>query len=182
MHHLHLTTPVGTLALTCNSAGKLTRIDWIPVFAKMLDEAPQIPSGVCTVNRLVQEVHRYFKTGEPMDPEWIVREALETSHWSEFQSRVYRAVISIPHGETRTYAWVANRLKQPGAGRAVGQALRRNPHLIFVPCHRVVSAGDMGGFMGTVDPEAPELRFKQSLLGWEHSWLNPTFSFVERSA
>jgi methylated-DNA-[protein]-cysteine S-methyltransferase len=112
-----------------------------------------------------------------MDAEWVLGEALDTRGWSEFQTEVYRAVLSIPHGETRTYAWVANRIRRPGASRAVGQALRRNQHLILVPCHRVTSAGDIGGFMGLADPDAPELRFKQGLLDWEHSWRNPAFSF-----
>lgn len=117
-----------------------------------------------------------------MDPRWILDEVLDGSRWSDFQRDVYRAVMEIPHGETRTYAWVASKVRRPGATRAVGQALKRNEHLILVPCHRVVASQDIGGFMGADDPDAPELHFKQRLLTWEHCWRNPEFSFFGRTA
>ncbi len=178
MRHLHLSTPVGTLATTCSSVGRLVRVDWLPVFSVPVGPVPDCESLPSPARKLLGDLHRYFTTGEPLDAEWVLSEGLETRAWSEFQKAVYRAVLSIPHGETRTYAWVANRIRRPGASRAVGQALRRNQHLIFVPCHRVISAGDIGGFMGLADPDAPELRFKQGLLDWEHSWRNPSFSFL----
>lgn len=66
---------------------------------------------------------------------------------SEFEKKVYLAVSSIPYGETRSYAWVAAQVGQPKAARAVGQALKRNPLPIMIPCHRVVkSSGDLGGY------------------------------------
>ncbi len=64
-----------------------------------------------------------------------------------FHRRVYRIAQSIPPGHTLTYGEVATRLDSPGAARAVGQALGRNPFAIIVPCHRVVGAGrNIGGF------------------------------------
>lgn len=64
-----------------------------------------------------------------------------------FQKKVYTVVKQIPRGEVRTYAWVARRIKRPGAARAVGTALKRNPFTIIVPCHRVVrSDGAIGGY------------------------------------
>jgi len=71
---------------------------------------------------------------------------LDFNGLSNFQIRVYNVVRTIPYGEVRSYKWVAEHLgiKSP---RAVGQALKRNPFLIVVPCHRVVrSDGDLGGF------------------------------------
>lgn len=182
MHHLHYATPVGTLAISCNAAGKLARVDWLPVVGALPAPAPTLEHLPSRIQRLMQELHTYFTTGEPLNPEWIMNEALDGSVWSEFQQQVYRAVLEIPQGETRTYSWVAHKLKRPGASRAVGQALRRNHHLIVIPCHRVVSADDIGGFMGASDPDAPELQFKRKLLSWEHSWRNPAFSFFEQTA
>ena len=53
----------------------------------------------------------------------------------------------IPRGEVRTYAWVARKARRPGAARAVGTALKRNPFTVIVPCHRVVrSDGDIGEY------------------------------------
>src|SRR6476646_1586287 len=57
------------------------------------------------------------------------------------------AAHAIPPGRTRTYGELATTLGEPGAARAVGQALGRNPFAIVVPCHRVVAAqGRAGGF------------------------------------
>ncbi|MBI1992264.1 MAG: MGMT family protein [Candidatus Omnitrophica bacterium] len=64
-----------------------------------------------------------------------------------FQQTVYRAACDIPAGQTRSYRWVAERIGRPGAARAVGGALRRNPFAPIVPCHRVVrSDGTLGGY------------------------------------
>jgi methylated-DNA-[protein]-cysteine S-methyltransferase len=60
---------------------------------------------------------------------------------SEFQLQVWRALLEIPYGETRTYGQIAERIGQPGAARAVGLANHDNPIAIVVPCHRVVGAG-----------------------------------------
>lgn len=66
---------------------------------------------------------------------------------SDFERRVYDVAIGIPPGETMTYGAVATRLGEPGAARAVGVALGRNPVPIIVPCHRVLAAGGRtGGF------------------------------------
>ncbi len=66
---------------------------------------------------------------------------------TRFQQAVYRTVARIPKGQTRSYRWVAERIGQPGAARAVGQALNRNPFAPRVPCHRVICAdGSLGGF------------------------------------
>lgn len=65
----------------------------------------------------------------------------------EFHRRVYAVVRGIAPGQTLTYGEVAARLGEPGAARAVGQALGRNPFAPVVPCHRVLAAGDKpGGF------------------------------------
>ncbi len=66
-----------------------------------------------------------------------------------FQWRVLKAVAEIPLGETRTYAWVARAAGHPGAARAVGGALKRNPYPLIIPCHRVVrGGGQLGGYSG----------------------------------
>ncbi len=66
-----------------------------------------------------------------------------------FTRRVYNVVLKIPLGETRTYQWVAWRSGSPGAARAVGQVLKRNPYPLIIPCHRVVgSGGKMCGYSG----------------------------------
>lgn len=65
----------------------------------------------------------------------------------EFQRRVLRATVTIPFGEARSYAWVADHAGNPRAVRATGTALGRNPVPFIVPCHRVVrTGGGLGGY------------------------------------
>jgi methylated-DNA-[protein]-cysteine S-methyltransferase len=66
---------------------------------------------------------------------------------SAFERKVWRAARRIPCGEVRSYGDIAREIGAPGAGRAVGLALGRNPVPILVPCHRVLAAeGRSGGF------------------------------------
>jgi len=70
---------------------------------------------------------------------------------TSFQRKVWEAAREIPYGETRTYRWLAEKIGNPKAARAVGQALARNPVPLLVPCHRVVSSDStLGGFTGGV--------------------------------
>lgn len=71
---------------------------------------------------------------------------------TEFQQRVWEALLSIPYGETRTYGDIARAIGNPKAVRAVGGANRRNPISIIVPCHRVIGAdGSLTGYGGGLD-------------------------------
>ena len=65
---------------------------------------------------------------------------------SEFQRRVWKALLTIPYGETRSYGQIAHQIGAPGSARAVGLANGHNPIAIVVPCHRVIGAG--GGLTG----------------------------------
>ena len=72
---------------------------------------------------------------------------LETGNLPEFDRSVLDATRGIPCGETRTYGDIASAVGRPGAARAVGRALGRNPIPIIIPCHRVLAAsGRSGGF------------------------------------
>lgn len=62
-----------------------------------------------------------------------------------FALKVYKVVLTIPLGQTRSYKWVARKIKQPKACRAVAQALKHNPLPLVIPCHRVVNSDDNPG-------------------------------------
>lgn len=67
---------------------------------------------------------------------------------NSFAKKVYKAALSIPPGEVRTYKWVANKIGRPKAVRAVGKALKNNPYPLIIPCHRVIkSNGELGGYI-----------------------------------
>lgn len=82
---------------------------------------------------------------------------------SDFQQRVWSELIKIPLGETRTYGEIAKKLNS--GPRAVGNACRKNPIQIIIPCHRVVSAKDIGGYAGETDGQ--QLDIKHWLLSHE---------------
>jgi methylated-DNA-[protein]-cysteine S-methyltransferase len=80
---------------------------------------------------------------------------------TDFQRRVWRALLDIPYGETRSYADLARTVGSPRAMRAVGQANRRNPIGVVVPCHRVIAAdGTIGGYAGGLDRKRHLLRLE----------------------
>ncbi|ORV51082.1 cysteine methyltransferase [Mycobacterium europaeum] len=80
---------------------------------------------------------------------------------SEFQRRVWKALQTIPYGETRSYGRIAEQIGAPGSARAVGLANGHNPIAIVVPCHRVIGAnGSLTGYGGGLDR-------KQTLLALE---------------
>lgn len=73
--------------------------------------------------------------------------ALDCEGLGAFERRAYEAARSIPPGSTTTYGAIAAALGEPGAARAVGQAMGHNPFPVIVPCHRVLATdGSLGGF------------------------------------
>lgn len=81
---------------------------------------------------------------------------------TEFQKAVWREMLKIPYGETRTYSEIAAAINRPKAVRAVGTACGKNKFLIVVPCHRVVAKNGLGGY-------AFGLEIKQKLLKLEQN-------------
>jgi len=66
-----------------------------------------------------------------------------------WQQKVWRALVDVPFGETKSYRDIARQVGNPRAARAVGMALNRNPIAIIIPCHRVVGAdGSLTGYGG----------------------------------
>lgn len=73
-------------------------------------------------------------------------------HGSDFQMKVWRALMEIPYGETISYRELARRIGNPRACRAVGMANHVNRIPIFIPCHRVVGAsGKLTGYAGGLE-------------------------------
>jgi methylated-DNA-[protein]-cysteine S-methyltransferase len=87
---------------------------------------------------------------------------------TDFQQRVWRALRTIPYGQTRSYSQIAAQIGAPRAVRAVGAANGRNPIPIIVPCHRVIGAsGSLVGFGGGLE--------------WKRLLLDLEATYVERS-
>jgi O-6-methylguanine DNA methyltransferase len=169
----HLRTPVGDIELKWNSTHQLERIE-------LGSGSPTLTESVQQSHSIIEKLKEYFETGYPLGE--VPWEIIDHSQWTGFQTSVYKAITFIPHGETRTYSWVAKKIGKPLAVRAVGQALRNNPIPILIPCHRVVAANSLGGFMGSKNPLDNEMQIKKFLLKLEEEYLSPVFSFLEQSA
>lgn len=80
---------------------------------------------------------------------------------SIYQQKVWNALLVIPVGRTLTYGELA--LKLQSSARAIGQACKKNPLALFIPCHRVVAKNNIGGYMGN----PLSIHYKQALLEHE---------------
>lgn len=106
----------------------------------------------------VQQLQQYF-AGERRGFDL----PLDLSSGTPFQQRVWHALLTIAPGDTVSYGTISQRIGQPGAMRAVGGAVARNPIGIVVPCHRVVgSNGAMTGFAGGLDRKVALLQLESS--------------------
>lgn len=85
-------------------------------------------------------------------------------NYPEFFKKVYLVVLSIPKGETRSYKWIAEKIGNPKAYRAVGMALNKNPLTEIIPCHRVINSnGELGGYSKGLDKKISLLK-KENML------------------
>ena len=131
-----LASKAGILAATLPQTARQKPFDLLGEQAKQATFSPDALSS------LTQRFQDYYSGKKTMFPD-----ALDFSGTTEFQRQVWQAAQQIPHGETRSYGWIAKQIGKPQAARAVGQALGKNPFLIVVPCHRVIAGdGTLGGF------------------------------------
>ena len=155
LHRKTIASPVGELTLAASDDG-LVAILWeddAPDRVRLgtLADTPDHPVLV----QAARELGDYFarrreRFSVPLD-----------MRGTDFQTSVWRALLTIPFGETRSYADIAAQIGRPSATRAVGAANGRNPISIIAPCHRVIgSNGSLTGFAGG-------LKAKEYLLGLE---------------
>ena len=95
---------------------------------------------------LIEQFQKYFK-GELQSFKFPLDLRLGTP----FQQKVWKKLLTIPYGTTRSYKWLAQSIKNPNSARAVGNANGQNPLSIIIPCHRVVREnGELGGYTGGI--------------------------------
>lgn len=145
-------TPIGSIYLESDEDGKkVFKVDFEHQKSKKLRcENPDL--------EVVKQLCEYFKgVRREFDVEFELR-------GTDFQVRVWRELLNIPYGSTVTYKELAEKIGKPRAFRAVGNALAKNPLPILVPCHRVVSKNDLGGFGGGLEWKRSLLRIEKGEL------------------
>lgn len=151
-------SPVGQLKLIAKDSA-LAAILWENERPnRVLLGAMREDQGSDILNRTEQQLAQYFDGS---------RQRFDLPlhfHGTDFQKRVWQALLTIPFGQTRSYLDIAVQIGNPAAVRAVGAANGKNPISIVAPCHRVIgSSGALTGFAGG-------LAAKQRLLTLE-GWL-----------
>lgn len=127
-------TPVGRIKITADDE-RILSIDFT-------DDAPAA-SGHALCERAAEELREYF-SGKRKTFDLPLKKAS-----SAFAQRIYEEAMKIPFGETASYSELARAAGSPGAARAAGTALSKNPHIIVVPCHRVIRQnGEPGRYTG----------------------------------
>ncbi len=128
---------------------------------------PRADADSPTLDRWVALLEEYFRSGRPP---WSEEEALRQVDGLEtttFRRAVYRALLSVPAGQTVSYGELAAMAGHPGAARAVGSAMAANPLALVVPCHRVVRSDGSPGRYGRCDACKPELLdLEHMVAGW----------------
>lgn len=146
LSYMYLASPVGQLKLVAN-AQALVAVLWENEnpkrvrLAELLEEAqhPVLLETARQLNEYFSGQRRQFDL--PLDFEG-----------TDFQQKVWQALLSIPFGETRSYKQIAEQIGNPKAVRAVGAANGKNPISIIAPCHRVIGAsGKLVGFAGGLE-------------------------------
>jgi methylated-DNA-[protein]-cysteine S-methyltransferase len=144
-------SPVGQLKLIASDNG-LTAILWEndnPQRIKLGD--PQENNSHPVLLDTERQLNAYFKGDLEKFSLKLDIAGLGTS----FQNKVWKALLSIPFGETRSYLQIAQQIGHPKAVRAVGAANGKNPLSIIAPCHRVIgSNGKLTGFAGGLEVKA----------------------------
>ena len=116
-------------------------ISFIDRFGEPARPAADLP------DRLARQIQNHLR-GQPR-----FAGPVDLADLSPFQRRAVELLREIPHGEVRPYSWLADQLGAPGAARAVGTAMARNPIPLLLPCHRVVRrSGEIGPY-GMGGPE-----------------------------
>jgi methylated-DNA-[protein]-cysteine S-methyltransferase len=144
-----LESPVGALSLIATDRALVAVVWRRPAHGRLpFEQAVEDPS-----HPLLRETARQL--GEYFDGKRRTFDLELEFRGTDFQRRVWMALLTIPYGETRTYRQIAEQIGNPTAVRAVGAANGRNPISIIAPCHRVIgSSGDLTGFGGGLDAKA----------------------------
>ncbi|USH04199.1 methylated-DNA--[protein]-cysteine S-methyltransferase [Grimontia kaedaensis] len=149
-------SPLGTITLTASDQG-LTSLS-LPEYKYDIPVSDEEVIDRKPFESIISQLDRYF-AGEAVEFD-VPLDLLGTA----FQCEVWKALKSIPAGETLSYGELANQVGRPKASRAVGAANGQNPIAIIVPCHRVIGKnGKLTGYAGGLEAKAWLLKHEQAM-------------------
>jgi methylated-DNA-[protein]-cysteine S-methyltransferase len=157
-------SPIGALLVAASNRG-LCRIFFDPEPELHLDNlarvfGPRVLRSAPAVDDTRRQLDEYFEgRRDAFDLDVDLRGA------APFARQVLDELARVPYGQTTTYGTLAGRVGAPGAARAVGTVMNRNPIPIVLPCHRVIGAnGSLTGYGGGLDVKERLLRLEGAML------------------
>ena len=164
LYHYRFETPLGWVGLAVSDRGIVKSTLPVDTLEECERQMGPSQSGTEDDPRRFQDLEVRLLSYFEGDNQRFDDVQLDVEYTSEFHRQALQACRRIPYSETRTYKWLAEQAGEPGAFRAAGQVMARNPVPIIVPCHRVVgSDGSLRGF-GSGDTR---LDLKRQLLDLE---------------
>lgn len=152
--YLIAATTKGLAFVGSQNAGLIELVMWIEMYraGTLLEENNEFMQSYKTL------LEEYFQgTRKEFDVTLDVK-------GTNFQETVWRELLNIPYGETRTYSDIANAVGNPKAIRAVSGAIGKNPVLIVAPCHRVIGKnGKLTGYRGGLEMKSELLELEKQI-------------------
>jgi len=160
LYYSQIDSPIGPLNLAVSAKGlvalEFDRGEFPSTQSKKIswEHSPE------KIKSYARELNEYF-AGKRRDFTFIL-----DLRGTPFQKQCWHALLTIPYGQTRTYADIARAINNPQAFRAVGLANNRNPVAIVVPCHRVIASdGTLCGYGGGLDVKRKLLELEGARTG-----------------
>lgn len=142
--YVHYDSPLGFVQLRFRDC-RLWRVELCDEAYGL--EADPVAAMSVGIRRFVLQLDRYF-SGQPFARSF---DQLCPGGLTSFRKDIYRALLNVGFGQVVSYGQLAKMAGSPGAYRAVGTALAKNPLPLFIPCHRVIrSDGSAGGFVAGI--------------------------------
>ena len=139
-------SPIGCIGIVAADPNNISHLFFAHNFP--FDESPHPQDQYPVLTRVQKLLDQYF-AGESFSDSEI---PVQVDWGTRFQNNVWDTIRQIPHGEVRSYRWIAEQIGKPKAVRAVGTAVGANAVSIFIPCHRVIrSDGTLGGYGGGIE-------------------------------
>jgi len=160
LQHSRMQTPLGVIFLGRTKRGlrlvAFNKSEWLRQLKSLGQKQEVILLSDDTRFRTIKSrLKRYF-SGQKVN----FSQNLDWDDYTSFQKKVWKEMSKIPFGQTRSYQWLADRVRVKSP-RAVGQACGANPLPIIIPCHRVIASdGKLGGFGGGLSKKIKLLKLE----------------------
>lgn len=141
-------SPIGEIGIVENEKAitEICIVDSLEKKNEIIKNIEYILEETLLISNTYNELNEYF---EGIRKEFTIPLLLEGT---EFQKKVWKELINIPYGETRSYKDIAIKIGNPNAARAIGGANNKNKILIIIPCHRVIGQnGELVGYGEGID-------------------------------